>query len=941
METTTPRHALGEIRALAARRNAPLLLELDLTVDPLEGAVDDPLSALPGRRRQTLREIVDGLRRAALDPRTRVLVAHIASSGMPLARAQEIRDAVAEFRSAGKFAIARADTFGEFGGGTVPYYLACAFDQIWLAPPGDLGLTGIASHTPFLREALDRLGVTTELGARHEYKNAVNTFVERGFTPAHLEATTRVVESCADEVIAGIVAGRQLPSDRVRALVDAGPLSARAALGAGLVDRLGYRDEVYAAARLRAAAADPTAQPAAAGLMPSSPAAGATGTAKAAEAVVAAASAPPSPSPPPRSPSPVTGTETGAPTPGSPSPASSTAAATAAPSPAAAGGAPGSAASERATVDASDAGTIPTGPAGPAGPASVAGGAVLDPTSAVPVGGAQNARDAGGTGTGATALAGAAGDAEQAGNEPSAGTPRPAAAAVTAGSGATGEGNTAAGPGPAAAEAPGADGSPAGAGSPAGVGSPAAGAGAAADGPVPGPRSASGPGQGTPAKPAPVPMYLGAYGRSAARRDDSPSRRVVRSLAAVGSRLAAQRRDARPTAPRESTVPATGAGPAPGVAAGPAPGIGAGLALEVAVPPALDASRAAVALIHGTGPVVPHRAGPPFGAPVLAADAVCAAFRAAAKDPDIAAAVFRVDSPGGSYVASDLVRREVERFRATGRPVVVSMGSVAASGGYFVSLAADTIVANPSTLTGSIGVYGGKQVISGLLDKLGVAIGEVAQGEHALMMSARRPFSPGERAKLDEFLDRVYDDFVGKVATARAMSVERVHELARGRVWTGADAHRHGLVDELGGLERALRLAWSAAGLPGARPGRVRLVPRRSLVDRVRPARSSDDPAAAAQVAFGAGGLAALGTGRPGGAVAAVLEALGGGPPATASGGAGAYALAGGWEALVGCLAGVLTGDHAGGWGPLAGLAASLGLPSAGPLVMPPVGPIY
>src|SRR5262245_18327698 len=137
---TSPRHALAEIRALAARRNAPLILELDLTVDPVEGAGDDPPAAWLGRRRQSLREIVDGRRRAARDPRIRVLVSHVASCGMPIARAQEIRDAVVDLRAAGKFAIAYADTFGEFGGGTVPYYLACAFDQIWLAPPGDLGL---------------------------------------------------------------------------------------------------------------------------------------------------------------------------------------------------------------------------------------------------------------------------------------------------------------------------------------------------------------------------------------------------------------------------------------------------------------------------------------------------------------------------------------------------------------------------------------------------------------------------------------------------------------------------------------------------------------------------------------------------------------------------------------------------------------------------------
>ncbi|OHV37823.1 MULTISPECIES: signal peptide peptidase SppA [Pseudofrankia] len=791
METTTPRHAIAEIRALAARRNAPLLLELDLATDPVEGVVDDPLAAWRGRGRQTLRELVDGLRRAALDPRTRVLVAHVASCGMPLSRAQEIRDAVAEFRAAGKFAIAYADTFGEFGGGTVPYYLACAFDQIWLAPPGDLGLTGVASHTPFLRDALDRLGVTTELGARHEYKNAVNTFVERGFTPAHLEATTRVVESCADEIIAGIAAGRRLPSDRVRTLVDAGPLSARVALGAGLVDRLGYRDEVYAAARGRAGAQDPTVEPVTAAPEP------------------LAASAPASRGRPPLAAVPESAAKPAMPA----TPAI----------PVAEGGDAVTDEPSRRSADADpelSTGTLPLEPlpAEPATPRADEGPAAVAATG-IP---AAAAADRPGDGAEGTA---SAGDAE-----------------IQAGTG---------------------DGSPAG-----------------------------GPPQRSPDGASPVPMYLGAYRRSAARRESSPPRRVARSLAAVGSRFGAQRGDTGPAVPAQAET-------------------GAGLDPDVAVPPALDPGRAAVALIHGTGPVVLRRGGPGVGGPMLAADAVCAAFRAAAKDPDIAAAVFRVDSPGGSYVASDLVRREVERFRATGRPVVVSMGAVAASGGYFVSLAADTIVANPSTLTGSIGVYGGKQVISGLLDKLGVAIGEVAQGEHALMMSARRPFSAGERAKLEEFLDRVYDDFVGKVASARAMSLERAGELARGRVWTGADAYGHGLVDELGGLERALRLAWAAAGLPGARPGQVRLVPRRSLVDRVRPARSSEDQAAAAQAAFGLGGTHGLGAG-----------------------------WAGAWEALAGYFAGVLTGDHAGGWGPLAGLAASAGLPAVGPLLMPPIGPI-
>jgi protease-4 len=788
---TTPRHALAEIRALAARRNAPLILELDLTTDPVEGIVDDPLTARFGRRRQTLREIVDGLRRAALDPRTRVLVAHVASCGMPISRVQEIRDAVGEFRGAGKFTIAYADTFGEFGGGTVPYYLACAFDQIWLAPPGDLGLTGVASHTPFLRDALDRLGVAAELGARHEYKNAVNTFLERGCTAEHLEATTRVVESSADEIIAGIVAGRRLPADRVRRLVDAGPLSAQVALRTGLVDRLGYRDEVYAAVRRRAAASDPTG---ALPELPGSAAAGGRGP---------GGVAPPKPAP----------TEAG---------------------------------SEEATAGDGPGAMAPAAPAAPAAPpaptALAAGSAALGIVTA--------------------ASAGAAVEAGPPAAEPAAGAAVPSAA-----------------------------------------GSPVTTLDAAGTQAAPDRRT------------APVPLYLGAYRRSATRKEASPLRRAARSSgAAVASLLGPDRREGR----RSATSP----GPS---------GVG-DLDEAVAVPADRDPDTAAVALIHGTGPVVLRRTGPPVGGSVLAADAVCAAFRSAAKDPDIAAAVFRVDSPGGSYVASDLVRREVERFRATGRPVIVSMGSVAASGGYFVALAADTIVANPSTLTGSIGVYGGKQVISGLLDKLGVAIGEVAQGEHALMMSARRPFSPGERAKLDEFLDRVYADFVGKVATARAMPLERADELARGRVWTGADAHRHGLVDELGGLERALRLAWTAAGLPGSRPSRVRLLPHRSLLDHVRPARSSEDTAAA----FGDGAGATL-VGDLLGAALALAGRSAGGPPL--AGGMDA-ALAGALEALAGGWAGVLSGGHAGGWGPLAGLAARAGLPAAGPLLMPPIGPV-
>jgi protease-4 len=263
--------------------------------------------------------------------------------------------------------------------------------------------------------------------------------------------------------------------------------------------------------------------------------------------------------------------------------------------------------------------------------------------------------------------------------------------------------------------------------------------------------------------------------------------------------------------------------------------------------------------------------------------------------------VLRIDSPGGSYVASDLIRREVQRLRERGLPVVVSMGSVAASGGYFVAMDADTIVAEPGTLTGSIGVFGGKQVVSGLLDKVGVSFGAVAEGEHALMLSPRQSFSPSERERLETFLDRVYDDFVTKVAAARRMTRDQAHEVARGRVWTGADAKERGLVDELGGYERAVELAAERAGLTTARPPRTRVLPRQSPLERLRPPRSSEDrPAAAAA----AGPLDA----------APLVRALLGRP--------------------------LLSVDPAAGWGPLAPLAARAGLPTVGPLLMQPVGRI-
>jgi protease-4 len=255
----------------------------------------------------------------------------------------------------------------------------------------------------------------------------------------------------------------------------------------------------------------------------------------------------------------------------------------------------------------------------------------------------------------------------------------------------------------------------------------------------------------------------------------------------------------------------------------------------------------AIALINGQGPIRLGRSGrggplPSQGA-AMGSDTIGAALRTAVRDDRVKAIVFRVNSPGGSAVASDAIWREVVLARKAGKPVIVSMGNVAASGGYYVAMAADTIVALPGTLTGSIGVVFGKPVVSGLLERIGIGLGSVSEGEHARLGSVTKDFSSSEWERIDALMDRIYDDFTTKAAEGRGMSREQMHELARGRVWTGADAKEHGLVDELGGLDMALNLARERAKLPDDAP--IRSYPHMSPLERLRPPESSDDRAAA------------------------------------------------------------------------------------------------
>jgi protease-4 len=491
---------------VAARGKKPVpprvLLELDLEKGVVENMPSDPFAKLSGER-ASLHDITFALERAESDPRVAGLVARIGApskSAFGIAQIQELRDAVVRFRQKGKFALAFAETFGEFSGGTGSYYLATAFDEIWLQPSGDIGLTGMYLESTFVKGALDKLGVKPHMDHRKEYKNAMNIYTEQRFTPAHREAMQRIGESLFGQIVQGIAQGRKLQPDAVRALVDRAPFLGDEAVKEKLVDGVAYRDEVYAKARERA------------------------------------------------------------------------------------------------------------------------GGAEL--------------------------------------------------------------------------------------------------------------------------------LYLSKY----LERAEAPHKKGKR-----------------------------------------------------------------IALIYGTGPVVRGKSDfDPFsGSSTMGSDTVAGAFRAATSDKDVKAILFRVDSPGGSYVASDSIWQEVSRARKAGKPVVVSMGNVAGSGGYFVAMAADKIVAQPATITGSIGVLAGKMILTDLLEnKLGVTHDAVQFGKNATFWSTNKDYSPEEWARFQAWLDRIYDDFTSKVALGRKLDKAKVLEIAKGRIWSGEDAKQRGLVDELGGLHTALRLTKQLVNIP-------------------------------------------------------------------------------------------------------------------------------
>ncbi len=222
-----------------------------------------------------------------------------------------------------------------------------------------------------------------------------------------------------------------------------------------------------------------------------------------------------------------------------------------------------------------------------------------------------------------------------------------------------------------------------------------------------------------------------------------------------------------------------------------------------------------VAVIYGSGLIA--RGGnsnnPLSGTAIMGADAMTRAFRMAAEDSSVRAIIFRIDSPGGSASASEAIWRETLRAKEAGKPVIVSMSNVAASGGYYVAAPADKIVAEPGTLTGSIGVVAGKVLIGGLSSNLGVTWDGTQVGKQADMYSVVTDFTPAEHQRFERMLDDVYAGFKQRVAQGRKLAPDAVEAVAKGRVWTGEDAKTRGLVDELGGFDKALSLAKQAAGI--------------------------------------------------------------------------------------------------------------------------------
>ena len=239
-----------------------------------------------------------------------------------------------------------------------------------------------------------------------------------------------------------------------------------------------------------------------------------------------------------------------------------------------------------------------------------------------------------------------------------------------------------------------------------------------------------------------------------------------------------------------------------------------------------------IAVVYAVGPIITGKSvSDLFGERTVGSTTMVAALRKAEEDSKVLAIVLRVDSPGGSAVASDLIWRETVRIK---KPVIVSMGNVAGSGGYYISMGADKIFAEPDTITGSIGVVGGKLVVGGLYEKIGLSTEVISRGKNSGAFSSTKRFTAEERASWLAVMKDIYRQFVAKAAQGRKMSPKKLEKLAQGRIYTGRMAVAAGLVDELGTLQDAVAAAKKAAGLKADEKVDLMILPeRKSIFDQL------------------------------------------------------------------------------------------------------------
>jgi len=232
-----------------------------------------------------------------------------------------------------------------------------------------------------------------------------------------------------------------------------------------------------------------------------------------------------------------------------------------------------------------------------------------------------------------------------------------------------------------------------------------------------------------------------------------------------------------------------------------------------------------IAVVYAVGPIMSGKSesSPLGGSPSMGSETIIKALGKADQDKNVKAIVLRINSPGGSALASDLMWRATQKIK---KPIVASMGDVAASGGYYIAMGADRIVAEPGTITGSIGVVGGKLAMGGLYDKIGITTDKITRGKNSGMFTATSKFSEGERKVVSSMMQDIYRLFTTKAAAGRKMPLEKLEALAGGQVYTGRDAKRNGLVDELGTLKDAIRVAKELAGLDSEEEAQLKILPK-------------------------------------------------------------------------------------------------------------------